>query len=142
MEKGSETRSALLWEVQRILDELKAENNLPDVLMMENVDAICNKVNMPHYQKWISYLDSIGYSNYSQVLNSADYGIPQHRQRCFLISLYGDYNYKFPEPMELTSCLEDYFDEDMTDEEGLRMIVKNPKALDLLVDLDERNELE
>lgn len=140
MAKGSQTRSSLLWEVQRILEELKAENNLPDVLLMENVDAICNKVNLPHYQEWISYLDSIGYSNYSKVLNTADYGLPQHRLRTFLMSLYGEYNYNFPEPMELTSCLEDYF-EDLTDEEGLRLIVKNTKAMDLLVELDERKEL-
>ena len=141
MAEDSGTRSALLWEVKRILEELKATDTLPDVLLMENVTAIHSEVNRPHLRKWTEFLEQIGYVNYMQDLNSADYGIPQHRERTFIVSLLGEYNYKFPNPIELTTCIEDYF-EDLTEEEALRLIVKSEKAMDLLVDLDKDGKLE
>lgn len=141
MAEGSGTRSALLWEVQRILEELKADDNLPDILLMENVNAIHNEFNRPHLAKWTGFLEDIGYVNYMQDLNAADYGIPHHRERTFIVSLFGEHNYKFPNPIELTTCLEDYFEE-LTEEEALKQIVKSEKAMSLLVDLDDNGKLE
>ena len=140
-EENSGTRSSLLWEVKRILNELKETDSLPDVLLMENVTAIHQQGNVKHFQKWIDFLDSIGYSNYVEDMNAADYGIPQHRERTFMVSILGEYNYKFPHPIELTTCLEDYF-EDLTEEEAMKQIVKSSKAMDLLVKLDEENKLD
>ena len=140
-EKGSGTRSALLWEVERILRELKEINSLPDVLIMENVTAIHSEINKSHFSKWIGFLDNLGYSNYVQDLNAADYGIPQHRERTFIVSLLGDYNYKFPKPIELETCIEDYFEE-LTEEEALKQIVKSENAMKLLVELDKDGKLE
>lgn len=140
-EENSGTRSSLLWEVKRILNELKELGSLPDVLLMENVIAIHQEKNVKHFRKWIDFLDSLGYSNYVEDLNAADYGIPQHRERTFMVSILGEYNYKFPHPIELTTCLEDYF-EDLTEEEAMKQIVKSSKAMDLLVKLDEENKLD
>ena len=140
-EKGSGTRSSLLWEVQRILEELKADDTLPDILLMENVTAIHSQENMPHFQKWLDFLESLGYSNFVQDLNASDYGIAQNRDRTFVMSILGEWNYKMPEIMELTTCIEDYF-EDLTDEQALQLVVKSPKALNLLKELDDEGKLE
>lgn len=140
MAEGSGTRSALLWEVQRLLDELKETDSLPQVLLMENVAAIVSQTNAPHLRKWTDYLESLGYTSYGQILNASDYGVAQNRERYFLVSILGKYNYKFPNPIPLEKCIEDYF-EDLSEEDALRLIVKSEKALKLLVDLDEEGKL-
>lgn len=141
MAEDSGTRSSLLWEVKRILEELYKKNELPDVLIMENVVQIHNDENLPHFQRFLKFLEDIGYSNYVNDLNAYDFGIPQNRDRTFAVSLLGNYTYKFPHSdMELNSPQEDYF-EDLTEEEALKYVVKDSKALDLLVMLDEKNEL-
>lgn len=140
MAKGSGTRSGLLWEVERILNELQVSDSLPQILLMENVDAICNQQNKPHLRKWTEFLDGLGYTSYGQVLNSNDYCIAQNRKRYILVSLLGKYNYKFPNPEELDTCVEDYF-QVLTEEMALKQICKGQKALDLMVDLDEKQEL-
>ena len=104
MGKGSGTRSGLIWEVERLLNET---TELPDVLIMENVAAVHSKKFMPDFQKWIDFLVSKGYSNYWQDLNTYDYGIPQSRNRCFMVSILGDYKYNFPKPIPLEKSLED-----------------------------------
>ena len=95
MEEDSRTRSSLLWEVKRILLELKELDALPQIMLMENVPAITSPVNYPHYRKWMDILHDLGYSSYNQMLNAADYGVAQNRERQFLLSILGDYNYNF-----------------------------------------------
>lgn len=107
MEKGSGTRSGLLWEVERILDECE---ELPQVLLMENVPEVLGARNRKAFAEWIKKLDSLGYRNYWQILNSKDYGIPQNRARCFMVSILGDYYYNFPSPQKLTKTASDLFD--------------------------------
>lgn len=141
MAEGSGTRSSLLWEVQRILNELKETDSLPDVLLMENVSAIHSEENRPHYEKWQKYLETLGYSSYGCDLNAVDFGVAQNRERTFLVSLLGNYNYKFPNPIDLNYCIEDYFEE-LTDEDALRLICKGEKAMNLLVELDDEGKLE
>ena len=108
MEKGSGTRSGLLWEVERLLNEC---TELPQVLLMENVPQVHGKKNMVHFEKWIDFLTSKGYSNYWQDLNAKDYGIPQNRNRCFMVSILGNYTFEFPKPVELTLTLKDMLEE-------------------------------
>ena len=140
MKEDSGTRSSLLWQVKRILTECK--DNLPQILLMENVPAIHNEQNKPDFRRWLDFLENLGYSSYMQDLNAWDYGIAQSRERTFVVSLLGNYNYKFPEIIEeLKYCIEDYF-EDLTEEQALQLVVKSDKALALLVELDEKNELE
>lgn len=112
MSKGSGTRSGLLWEVERILDECE---ELPQVLLMENVPQVIGKKNIADFQKWRSKLEALGYSNYVQLLNAKDYGIPQNRNRCFMVSILGEYYYEFPKKIPLTLKLKDML-EDKVDE--------------------------
>lgn len=108
MEKGSGTRSGLLWEVERLLDEC---SELPQVLLMENVTQVHNKKNRATFDRWLAFLESKGYSNYWDDLNSKDYGIPQSRNRCFMVSVLGAYDYTFPAPITLENTLKDILDE-------------------------------
>ena len=141
MVEGSETRSALLWEVQRILKELDELNALPQFLLMENVTAIHSDQNMGEFRRWLDFLTGLGYANFVQDLNAADFVIPQHRERTFVLSTLGDYNYKFPQGIPSDKCIEDYFEE-LTDEELLQYVVKSPEAHNLLVRLNENGELD
>ena len=139
--EGSGTRSSLLWECRRILDEMNTIERLPEILLLENVTAIHSQDNMPHFQKWLDFLETLGYSSFVQDLNASDYGIAQNRDRTFVVSILGEWNYHFPEPIELTTCIEDYF-EDLTDEQALQLVVKSDKALKLLKELDDEDKLE
>ena len=112
MTKGSKTRSGLLWEVERILDEC---DELPQVLLMENVPQVIGKKNIRDFQLWRRKLEQLGYSNYVQLLNAKDYGIPQNRNRCFMVSILGDYYYSFPKKKKLELKLKDML-EDQVDE--------------------------
>ena len=86
------TRSGLLWEVERILDELE---NKPQILLMENVPEVIGEKNIEDFHKWENKLEELGYKNYVEILNAKDYGIPQNRKRCFMVSVLGEYAYNF-----------------------------------------------
>lgn len=109
MAKGSGTRSGLLWEVERLLDELNP--NLPQVLLMENVTQVIAAKNIDDFYLWRDKLETLGYQNYVDVLNAKDYEIPQNRNRCFMVSLLGEYSYSFPKPRKLKLCLKDMLEE-------------------------------
>ena len=109
MTKGSNTRSGLLWEVERILEE--CDNNLPQILLMENVPNVIGKKNIKDFELWQLKLESLGYSNYYTLLNAKNFGIPQNRERCFMVSLLGNYTYSFPEKIPLDKKLLDFLDE-------------------------------
>ena len=141
MAEDSGTRSALLWQVGRILRELKEADSLPNILLMENVPAIHSAKNKPHFQKWLDFLESMNYSTFVQDLNACDFGIAQNRVRTFAISFLGEVNYRFPDPMELYKSLEDYFEE-LTEEQALKLVVKSEKALKLIIKLDDEGRLE
>lgn len=110
MAKGSGTRSGLLWEVERLLDEC---SELPNVLLMENVPQVIGKNNIQHFAKWIEKLEQLGYKNKWQVLNAKDYGIPQNRERCFMVSILGDYYYDFPKSFSLKSSVNDLLEKNV-----------------------------
>lgn len=113
MEKGSGTRSGMLWEVERILEECADTSNLPQVLLMENVPDVIGTNNIKHFASWLSKLENLGYHCYWKVLNGRDYGIPQNRERCFMISVLGDYLYQFPKPISLEHKLKDLLETDV-----------------------------
>lgn len=92
-QKQGGTRSGLLWEVERILDELE---NKPQILLMENVPEVIGEKNIEDFHKWENKLEQLGYKNYVEILNAKDYGIPQNRKRCFMVSILGEYAYNFP----------------------------------------------
>jgi DNA (cytosine-5)-methyltransferase 1 len=129
MTKGSGTRSGLLWEVERLLNEVE---NLPKVLLMENVPQVHGKNNMEDFQRWIQFLESKGYSNYWQDLNAKNYGVAQNRNRCFMVSILGNCRYEFPNPIELTKRMKDYL-EDEVDEKYYINSEKAQKLIDTLI---------
>jgi len=108
MEKGSGTRSGLLWEVERILLECKEADCLPQVLLMENVPGVCGSKNLKPWNDWLDALEHMGYTNYHKILNAKDYGIPQNRRRCFMLSILGEYSFSFPKKMPLRYLLKDF----------------------------------
>lgn len=87
MAKGDNTRSGLLWEIERILDELKELGKLPKVLLMENVPQIHSKLHNYDFEKWHSKLIDLGYKNTWKDLNARDFGVPQNRNRTFMVSI-------------------------------------------------------
>ena len=130
MTKGSGTRSGLLWEVERLLNEVE---NLPQVLLMENVPQVHGTKNMADFQKWISFLESKGYTNTYQNLNSRNYGVAQNRNRTFMVSILGNYKYEFPKPIELTKVMKVHL-EDEVDEKYYINNEKAQKLIDTLIE--------
>ncbi len=113
MAKGEGTRSGMLWEVERILDECKTLDALPHILLMENVPDVIGTKNIKHFAEWIDKLETLGYKNYWKILNAKDFGIPQNRARCFMISILGDYFYEFPNSAKLELRLKDLLEENV-----------------------------
>lgn len=109
------TRSGMLWEVERILTECYELGTLPQILLMENVPQVHGADNVKDFNKWQLRLEELGYKNYWQDLIATDYGIPQTRNRCFMVSILGDYSYTFPKPIPLKLKLKDML-EDNVDE--------------------------
>ena len=101
------TRSGMLWEVERILTECKELGTMPQILLMENVPQVHGEGAKEDFNKWQLRLEELGYKNYWQDLIATDYGIPQTRNRCFMVSILGDYNYTFPKPVPLKLKLKD-----------------------------------
>lgn len=104
-----ETRSGLLYEVQRLLAQAQSDDALPKYLIMENVKNLVGKKFRPDFEGWLGWLDELGYNNYWKVLNAVDYGIPQNRERVFCISIRKDIDtgYTFPSPIESDTVLMD-----------------------------------
>lgn len=104
-----ETRSGLLYEVQRLLAQAQSDDALPKYLIMENVKNLVGKKFRPDFEGWLGWLDELGYNNYWKVLNAVDYGIPQNRERVFCISIRKDIDtsYTFPSPVESDTVLMD-----------------------------------
>lgn len=112
------TRSGLLWEVERILVEREREHStLPTILLMENVPEVIGSGNIEHFKKWEQRLREFGYSNFVEILNGKDYGIPQNRRRCFMVSILGksayDYTYSFPCKIPLQYRLKDLLEKEV-----------------------------
>lgn len=106
---NSGTRSGLLWECQKVIAAKK-----PKYLLMENVKNLVGKKHKPNFDKWLDWLEEQGYTNYWQVLNAKDYGVPQNRERVFCISILGDHEpYVFPQKQVLTIRLKDVLEDEV-----------------------------
>lgn len=102
LEKGSGTRSSILWYTEEAIRILR-----PKYLLMENVSALVSKKFLPFFKEWQDVVASYGYTNFTQVLNAKDYGIPQNRERVFMLSILGNEQYHFPEAFTLQLRLKD-----------------------------------
>lgn len=107
--KRGETRSGLLYECERIIEHCK-----PKYLLLENVKNLVGKKFKPQFDEWLKYLEDLGYTNYWQVLNAKDYGVPQNRERVFVVSILGEHKpYKFPSPIKLNKKIKDVLEDNV-----------------------------
>ena len=113
MEKGSGTRSALLWEVGRLIEDAVRNGHPPDCLVMENVPAILNSKNKGSFDQWIGFLSELGYTSSYQVLNATDFDVPQNRKRCFMVSSHDGLRFRFPEGRPTEKRLRDVLEDDV-----------------------------
>ena len=89
IDKDSGSRSSLLWQVGRILKEMKdAKKELPKYLLMENVPTLLAKRHKSNFEIWISDLKELGYISYYFQLNASDFGLPQNRPRLLMVSVF------------------------------------------------------
>ena len=104
IDKGSGSRSSLLWQVGRILEEMRQNGRqLPRFLLMENVPALLSKRHRNNFIVWMDDLCKMGYINQYYLLNASDFGLPQNRPRLLMISVFcGD-------DRDLIGRIEEYF---------------------------------
>jgi DNA (cytosine-5)-methyltransferase 1 len=108
-EKGSGTRSGLLWECERAIEALR-----PRYLVFENVPALVSEKFMPTFMAWAKVLAGLGYRNYWQCLNAKHYGVPQNRNRVFMVSIHGEgQQYFWPKPFKLERRLKDVLEQEV-----------------------------
>ena len=107
---GEGTRSGLVYEVLRLLKNTEIK---PKVLIMENVSALISATFVKQFNEIQLELEQLGYKNYNEILNAKDYGIPQNRERIFMVSILGDYSYTFPEPINLELRLKDLLENEV-----------------------------
>ena len=89
IDKDSGSRSSLLWQVGRILTEMKGKGKtLPRYLVMENVPTLLSKRHINNFNTWKSDLEELGYISKEFQLNAKDFGIPQNRPRLLMMSVY------------------------------------------------------
>lgn len=107
-DKDSGTRSSLMYETIRIVEKLK-----PKYVIWENVKNLLSKKHIHNFNAYLETMENLGYTNYYQVLNAKDYGIPQNRERIFTISILGDEKYTFPKEKELKKLPIDLIEENV-----------------------------
>lgn len=109
-EEGSGTRSSLLWHVK---DAIAAKR--PKYILFENVKGFVSSGNIGTYKALYEYLSKEGYSVFAKVLNARDYGVPQNRERCYIVAILGDAWYNFPQPKELDRSMQDVLEEEVAE---------------------------
>lgn len=109
-EEGSGTRSSILWYTRNAIIAKK-----PKYLVMENVKSLVSDKFRPLFLKWCDELTSYGYTNFMQILNAKDYGVPQNRERIFVVSIKGSAWYNFPQKQKLERKLKDVLEENVAE---------------------------
>ena len=116
-----ETRSGLLYECEKIIEVKR-----PKYLLMENVKNLVGKKFKPQFEEWLAYLEGLGYTNYWQVLNAKNYGVPQNRERVFVVSILGEHEpYEFPKPIPLDKCIADILEDEVDEKYYLSKEIQN-----------------
>lgn len=106
IDKDSGSRSSLLWQVGRVLTEMKGSGkSLPRFLLMENVPTLLSKRHFENFSTWISELESLGYYSKYYQLNALDFGLPQNRPRLLMLSVY------YGEDTQLLEKLKRFFED-------------------------------
>lgn len=113
-EQGNTTRSGLFFEALRIIEDTK-----PKIAIAENVKALTGKRFKREFQTVLDSLNDAGYNSYWKVLNAKNYGLPQNRERVFIVSIRKDidnflFSFNFPAPKALDRNLEDFLEENVS----------------------------
>lgn len=125
-DKGSGTRSSLMWETVRIIGDIK-----PKVVIWENVKNVLSQKHRHNFDAYVEQLNELNYNSYHKILNSRDYGIPQNRERIFVVSIRKDIDngkFKFPEGFELKLRLKDMLEKDVDE----KYYIDNPRVEKIL----------
>lgn len=118
---GKGTRSGLLYECEKIIEAKK-----PKYLLLENVKNLVGKKFKPQFNEWLEYLKELGYTNYWKVLNAKDYGVPQNRERVFVVSILGDHKpYEFADKIPLDKCIADILEDEVDEKYYLSEEIQN-----------------
>ena len=131
---SKDTRSGLLLEVERLLLKAKENGTLPKYLLLENVKNLVGKKFIKDFERWLSFLNSLGYYSNWEVLNAKDYGIPQNRERVFVVSSLENIHYVFPKKQELKIKMKDLLEEHVPEKYYL-----SEKYLKSFLDMTNRN---
>lgn len=108
-DKDSGTRSSLMYETLRIVEKLE-----PKYVIWENVKNLLSKNHRHNFDAYLSAMEHLGYTNFYQVLNAKDYGVPQNRERVFTVSIKsGIVNFEFPPKQELKLKLKDMLEDEV-----------------------------
>ena len=125
--EGSGTRSSIIWNVR---DAVKIKR--PQYLCLENVKAMISGKFVGMFNLWQRELLKFGYNSFPAVLNAKDYGIPQNRERIFLVSIYGNGWFNFPQPKILELRLKDMLEEKVDE----KYYLNDEKVAEFLGELD------
>lgn len=131
---GNRTRSGLFFEALRIIQDLQ-----PKWAICENVKALTMKQFKNEFRTVLESLENAGYRNYYQVLNAKDFGIPQNRERVFIVSIRKDIEqeFKFPETQVLKLRVRDLLETDVPE----KFFINTPNAIALARKIAEEIEL-
>ncbi len=111
-EKGSGTRSSLLFETIRIIEEMKEK---PKAVLWENVKGVLDKNLRASFFHYLKEMERLGYENKYEILNATDFGIPQKRERIFVVSILGENDFKFRELEKVpTRDISDFLEKDVS----------------------------
>lgn len=126
-DKDSGTRSSLMYETIRIIEKLN-----PKYVIWENVKNLLSKKHIHNFNIYIYILEQLGYVSYFQVLNAKDYGIPQNRERVFVVSIKQEENkhFRFPPPIALEKKVKDILETNV-DEYYYKVCPSMINALDI-----------
>ena len=131
LNEGSGTRSSLLWECRKTILAKK-----PKYLMLENVKDLVMEKFKPSFEKWCTELESYGYVNFNKILNARDYGVPQNRERIFMVSILKtedepDPYYEFPGKVTLKKTVEDILEDNVPEKYYMKQEV-NDKYIEIM----------
>lgn len=132
--EGNRTRSGLFFEALRIIEFLQ-----PEYVIAENVKALTGKKFTAEFKTVLTSLNKAGYNNYWKVLNAKDYGVPQNRERVFIVSIRKDIEqeFEFPETQVLKLRVRDLLEKDVPE----KFFINTPNAIALARKIAEEIEL-
>lgn len=140
LKEGDDAKSSIIWEIKKALKEMPHK---PRTIFVENVEGILSPQNKPHFDEFISYLESEGYHVSYKKIDASKVGFPQHRVRVYLFATYDkDLHFNYPKERPLDFRLCDILEKDV-DEKYIRNPILRPNnhMLDIAANNDNRRKM-